>query len=121
MPHTVKTLKRSLKQLQAQEALVATWLLRIGLALALASWAWEQRANLWTTAVGKGARSARGRKAAEEAGKKAFVWVGGAMGVVRLAVRFYFQRKRRVLDDELLELEPVKPDPKKKKSKKLKA
>ncbi|GAA5842565.1 hypothetical protein JCM11251_004905 [Rhodosporidiobolus azoricus] len=116
MALTVKQLKRSLKRLQAQEAVVATWLLRIGLVLALASWAWEQRGNLWAGAAVKGVRGRAGKRVAEEAGKKAFVWVGAAMGVLRLAVRFYFIRKRRVLDDELLELEPVKPDPTKKKS-----
>ncbi|BGP15898.1 hypothetical protein JCM10213_003673 [Rhodosporidiobolus nylandii] len=108
--HTAKTLKRQLRTIKAQEAFVATWLLRIGLALALAGWLWEERGGGATGATGKRAA----QKAADKGGKQALVWVGAAMGVLRLAVRWYFMRQRRGLEEELLEVEPQAPPPRKK-------
>ncbi|GAA5873894.1 hypothetical protein JCM8547_008633 [Rhodosporidiobolus lusitaniae] len=115
MPSTVKALQRASKELKKQEARVATWLLRLAFVLMLGGWAFEQWAGDAFEPTGRGRRAKA--KAGAVVGKQALVWVGGAMGVVRLLVRWYFVQRQKVIDEELLELEPEAPPPKKKKVK----
>ncbi|GAA6027369.1 hypothetical protein JCM8097_007801 [Rhodosporidiobolus ruineniae] len=103
MPPTAKNLQRQLKAIQQHEQLVATWLVRLSLAIGLAAWAYEQ----WSTG-GWNTQRTRGRKADKGGaldGKQVFVWVGAAMGVLRLLIRWHFGRKRKVIDEQLLEMD----------------
>ncbi|GAA6022571.1 hypothetical protein JCM10207_006589 [Rhodosporidiobolus poonsookiae] len=70
---SAKALKRSLKALQASEKAASTWLVRLSLFVALASWAFSEYYSGSTGTQGKAAG-----KGASAAGTQVFVWVGAA-------------------------------------------
>ncbi|GAA5943849.1 hypothetical protein JCM3775_000212 [Rhodotorula graminis] len=93
-----KALKRALKELKTREQLASTWLVRIGLFLALAAWAYDEYYS------SRAASTTRSRsKETQGAAKQLLLYVGGAMGVVKLALRWYFTRERRELEERTLE------------------
>ncbi|BGP39866.1 hypothetical protein JCM10449v2_003821 [Rhodotorula kratochvilovae] len=91
-----RALKRALKELKAREQLASTWLVRLGLFLALAAWAYDEYY------AGDAGSGAKGRMDAQGRGKQLMLWVGGAMAAAKLALRWYFMRERRDLDEQLL-------------------
>lgn len=65
-----KALKRALKELKAREQLASTWLVRLGLFLALAAWAYDE----YYGRVASGTQKAP----AQGTGKQLLLYVGGA-------------------------------------------
>ncbi|GAA5844618.1 hypothetical protein JCM5353_005164 [Sporobolomyces roseus] len=108
---STKSLERKLKALRSQEQLVGRWLNLITLSIALLYWVLE----------GQGFFSGWGkRQEMSSSGKSYMGWIGGALAIVKLSVRWYYTKERKGLEIELLEREPSKKELDKKKSKKSK-
>ncbi|GAA5904137.1 hypothetical protein JCM8208_003457 [Rhodotorula glutinis] len=88
-----RALKRALKDLKTREQLASTWLVRLGLFLALAAWAYDE---YYSSRAAPTSRSSA--KGGQGAAKQLLL-----MGVAKLALRWYFTRERRELDERVLE------------------
>ncbi|GAA5848106.1 hypothetical protein JCM9279_007455 [Rhodotorula babjevae] len=68
-----KALKRALKELKVREQLASTWLVRLGLFLALAAWAYDE---YYPSRAAPTSRSSS--KGEQGAAKQLLLYVGGA-------------------------------------------
>jgi len=67
-----KALKRALRELKVREQLASTWLVRLGLFLALAAWAYDEYYSSTAPA------SRTSSKGGQGAAKQVLLYVGGA-------------------------------------------
>ncbi|POY74799.1 hypothetical protein BMF94_2072 [Rhodotorula taiwanensis] len=106
-----KELKAELAGIRAAESRASTWLVRVSLFLLVLGWAYsEYLARSQPAATQRTSRHSN-KGSAEAAGaaydpKPVLLGAGAVLGAVRIALRFYFTRASKAIEEALLEMQP---------------